>query len=107
MPTLTTERRITSGSTELVSVWIDSNETVTLSAQTVVIAFQPRRVEPNGDTTWRAATWVGSAGTARAARLLIGPATSNVIPLGEYDVWAKITDNPEIPEVPCGRLRIY
>jgi hypothetical protein len=38
---------------------------------------------------------------------VIGPSTANVIPKGEYDVWAKVTDNPEIPVILCGRLTIY
>jgi hypothetical protein len=111
MPNLTRARRITSGSVEWVSAWLDSaadgGAGVTLSAQAVAIAVQPVRVRPNGDTTWRTAAWAGTAGVARAARILIGPATSNVIPLGEYDIWTKLTDNPEIPEVYHGRLSIY
>jgi hypothetical protein len=92
---------------KLLTIWVDSSGTATLSAQPVLIAVQPVRVVPNGSTTWRTATWVGAAGTARAARILIGPSTPNVIPVGEYDVWSKVTDNPEIPETFHGRLTIY
>jgi hypothetical protein len=111
MPNLTRTRRITSGSVEWVSAWIDSaadgGAGITLSAQVVAIAVQPARIEPDEDTTWRTAAWAGTAGVARAARILIGPSTSNVIPKGEYDIWSKLTDNPEIPEVHHGRLSIY
>jgi hypothetical protein len=99
-------RRITSGSVEYLTVWVDSGGTVTLSAQTVTIAVQPQRVFPDDDTTWRAAAWSGSADTARSAAILIGPGTSNIIGKGHYDIWCKVTDSPEIPEVFCGRLTV-
>jgi hypothetical protein len=106
MPDLVNHRRITSGSVDFLSVWIVNHESATLSAQPVYIAIQPRRVEPDEDTVWRSATWAGDAGTARAARILIGPGTSHVIPEGEYDVWSKVTDNPTIPETRHGQLTV-
>lgn len=111
MANLTRHRRITSGSVEWVSAWVDSaadgGAGISLSAQAVAIAMQPIGVPPDGDTTWRTAAWAGTAGTARAARILIGPATSNVLAKGKYDVWSHLTDNPEVPEVYHGRLTIF
>lgn len=98
---------MTTGSVEYIGVWIDSAGTATLSGQPVVVAVQPRRVPPNGSTTWIPATWTGAPSDARAALVLIGPGTGNAIPGGSYDVWARVTDTPEIPEIPCGRLTIY
>jgi hypothetical protein len=111
MTALVSSRRIPSGSVEFLTAWIDSDsdgsEGVTLSAQPVAIALQPIGSSPDEDTTWRTATWTGSPGTGRAAAILVGPGTTHVIPVGHYDVWGTITDNPEIPLVYCGRLRIY
>lgn len=104
---ITAARRLTTGSVEYLGVWIDSAGTVTLSTQSVDIAIQPRRTPPNGATTWVAAAWTGAPGNARAASILIGPGTDNPTPAGTYDVWARVTDTPEVPEIPCGRLTVY
>jgi hypothetical protein len=106
-PTTTTHRRTTVSSVEYVSAWVDSHATVTLSGQPVALLIQPHSVPPDVTPVWRTATWVGSPGNARAAQILVGPGTANVIPQGEYDVWAKVTDVPEVPVILCGRLTIY
>ena len=38
--------------------------------------------------------------------VLIGPAAL-VLDRGDYDVWRRITDDPEEPTEPFGKLRIY
>lgn len=106
MPKLTRHRRIVSGSIEWLGVWIDSDGTVTLSAQPVEIAILPPRTNPTPATTGIAATWADTAGTARAARIMIGPTTSNVIAIGDYYIWSRVTDTPEKPWVFHGQLSI-
>ncbi len=56
---------------------------------------------PAVPTTWQAATWVGTAGTTRSARLLIGPLAA-----GTYDVWIKFTDSPEAPARVAGKVTV-
>lgn len=106
-PELTSARRITVGSIDYVPAWLDSHGQATLSAQPVVIALTLHGKRIDGDTNWRPAEWAGSPGFARTARILIGPGTDNEIPKGDYDVWARVTDNPTAPEIPCGRLTVY
>ena len=96
--------RIPVSSTEYLKVSITAD--VTLSAQTVDIAIIPARGRPVA-LDWKPAAWTGSPGTTRAAMILIGPGTANVIALGEYDVWTKVSDNPEVPTDPAGRLTVY
>lgn len=107
MPTLTHTRRITEGSVEFLTIWLDSAGTATLSAQPIAIALTASNRNPDVTTTWRTAAWTGSAGTARGAAILIGPGTSHVIPKGTYNVWSKLTDSPEVPETFHGRLTVY
>ncbi len=96
--------RIPVSSAEYLKVTVTAD--VSLSAQAVSIAVIPARTRPEtGD--WISATWMGSAGTTRNAAILIGPGTSNVYPLGTYDVWVKVGDTPEIPTDDAGRLTIY
>lgn len=53
-------------------------------------------------TTWRDAEWVGPPGKFRSARILIDGNLSE----GVYYIFAKITDAPEVPIIPVGKLRI-
>jgi hypothetical protein len=101
---MTNALRIPVSSTEYLKVSVTAD--VTLSAQTVDIAVIPARGRPTAPD-WKPAAWTGSPGTTRTAMLLIGPGTSNVVALGEYDVWVRATDNPEIPTDPAGRLTVY
>jgi hypothetical protein len=107
MTTTVSARRIPSGSVEFLSVWVDTDGVATLSSQPVAIALTPLRSDPDDDTTWRGASWAGSAATARSAAILIGPGTSHEIDAGKYEVWVKVTDNPETPIVHAGRLTIF
>jgi hypothetical protein len=54
-------------------------------------------------TVWLSAEWQGSAGTFRSARVLL----DGTLAKGVYDIWARITDNPETPIIHAGRLRVH
>ncbi len=101
---MTNALRIPVSSTEYLKVAVTAD--VTLSAQTVDIAVIPARGRPTAPD-WKPAAWTGSPGTTRTAMLLIGPASDNVIALGEWDVWCWVHDNPESPTDPAGRLTVY
>lgn len=111
MPTLVPSKRVASTSVEFLRAWVDSasngEDGATLSSQAVAFTFTTKVGSPSEDATWRGATWIGSPGTARAATILIGPGTSNVIAKGSYNVYARVTDTPEIPVVLVGRLTVY
>lgn len=63
---------------------------------------------PTAGTVWNpGAAWVVlSNPTIYVARILIGPAGSLQLAPGDYAVWLKITDAPEIPALSLGRLAI-
>lgn len=105
--TTVSARRIPSGSVEFLTVLVDTGGVATLSSQPVAFALTAVGYDPDGTTTWRSASWSGEAGTSRSAAILIGPGTSHIIAEGKYEVWVKVTDNPESPIVHAGRLTIF
>ena len=53
-----------------------------------------------GVTDWLAGSWESghSAATGGVARILVGPTGgAKTLTAGQYDVWIKITDSPEVP----------
>lgn len=65
----------------------------------VQVAFPARGVEPV-ESDWRAADWrTDSAVTPPVyyARCLVGPMGTVQLADGLYDVWVRVTDNPERP----------
>lgn len=90
-------------STEYARVRITGD--VTLSTQTVELAFMgSRTTEPSGGD-WHTATWLGDAGTTRDAGVLVGPA-GLVLAEGSFYVWFRVTDTPEVPARYAGTLVI-
>jgi len=64
----------------------------------VVMAFMPSGKDP-ASADWQAATWMTDAtGTLPVyyAICLVGPGGTIALGVGTYDVWVKVTDNPEI-----------
>lgn len=59
--------------------------------------------KPTGTTTWVAGDWAPGTTTAR---LLIGP-DGHELAVGEYSVWLRINDSPEIPVDKAGYLTIF
>ena len=95
MPTATTT--IIQGSKEYLYVDITADQA--LDDQPVEVAVTTAR--PAVDS-WQAATWVGDVGTSRSARILL----DGLLTVGAYTVWVRLTDNPEVPILNAGRLKI-
>jgi hypothetical protein len=94
--------RIPSISTEYARVNITGD--VTLSTQTVELAFMSDRSTEPGSGDWHSATWLGSSGTSRDAGVLVGPAA--LVLTGTVYVWFRVTDTPEIPARYAGTITI-
>lgn len=56
-------------------------------------------------TSWASGVWE-TVDDSYFALCLIGPSTPNALTAGEYDVYIKITDSPEIPVRKVDRLKI-
>lgn len=79
-------------SLEKISVPITA--TANPTSDTVQMAVAPNYSNP---TTWVTASWVTVAGVYYAT-VLIGPGSAiGTLATGLYQVWVKVTDNPEIP----------
>lgn len=65
------------------------------TSDTVAVAVAPTYTPV---TTWAAATWVTQPGGVFLVSVLIGPGTDiGPLAVGIYNVWVRVTDNPEIP----------
>lgn len=65
------------------------------TGDTVQLAFLPFGQQPaSGD--WKAASWE-TISSKYYARCLVGPGGAITLTNGRYQIWVKITDNPEIP----------
>lgn len=76
------------------------------TVDTVQMAFKPPKDEPAaGD--WLTASWETIGGKYHA-RALVGPG-GGVITLtkGRWNVWLKVTDNPEVPVIDAGQIEVY
>lgn len=72
----------------------------------VQFAFTPIGTNP---TTWYSGSWdTGPVpGTATYnAKCLVGPGGTVTLATGQYNVWIRITDSPEIPARNTGQLAI-
>lgn len=75
----------------------------------VAMAFTVQGVRPQS-TDWKTASWNTAALVGPnnyLARCLVGPGGTVQLAAGQYKIWVKITDNPEIPQIPAGQLTIY
>lgn len=79
------------------------------TGNTVQMAFPLAGAAPvAGD--WKSASWETDATTSPDtyyARCLVGPSGTVALTAGTYDVWVKVTDNPEIPVMKCGLLEVF
>lgn len=92
-------------STEYVRVAIATSPAADPTSDNIQMAFPVTGVNPVlGD--WKSATWE-TDGTTYYARCLVGPAPG-VVTLAEglYDVYVKVTDNPEVVVRQTGALAI-
>lgn len=73
----------------------------------VQLAFMPGTTEP-GDSDWHTGSWENSGvPDIYFARCLVGPAGGVALAAGDYVMWCKVTDNPEVPARQFGTLRVY
>lgn len=91
------------GSQEYLKVTITGD--VELDAQPVYFAVIAASAVHPEDTDWVEAEWTGVKGLSRVARLLLGEDGYAIEP-GEYQVFAKVIDNPEEPVMAAGYLTI-
>jgi hypothetical protein len=82
----------------------DSGTTVNPTTDVVQMAFPVAGVAPVS-ADWKTASWETVSGLY-FARCTVGPGGTVVLVVGLYDVWVKITDNPEIPVRLAGQLQI-
>lgn len=73
----------------------------------VQVAFMPNAVQSPGDTDWQSAFWIASSSPLypQSVQCVVGP---NGVQLGtgRYQVFIKISDDPETPVRFCGELAI-
>lgn len=107
MPVLT----IYASSTQYVLVPVDfvvSGVEADPTADTVQMAFVTPGSSPSvGD--WKSATWETTTGppASYAARCLVGPSGgATTLSAGTFSVFLKITDNPELPVLDAGFVRV-
>lgn len=75
------------------------------TVDTVVMAF--KRPKDTPDTAdWKTASWETIAGKYYA-RALVGPGGVIELTAGRWDVWVKVTDNPEVPVKDAGQIEVY
>ena len=73
------------------------------TGDTVQMAFTPLTYPETSPASWVTGSWATFPGPAYWAEALVGPANGGTaLSLGTYQVWLKITDNPEVPVLqPC------
>ena len=88
-------------STEYIGATIRETGGLDITAPAVELAYMATEAEPaNGD--WQAATWLDAVGPIRRAGVLVGPGGSTQLAAGDWRVWYRFTDTPEIPARPAG-----
>lgn len=85
---------VSSLSLQKVFVEVTTTATADPTGDTVQVAVAPTYTPP---VTWAAGTWVKQTGVFYVS-VLIGPTSAiGQLSTGIYNVWVKVTDNPEIP----------
>jgi hypothetical protein len=77
------------------------------TADVVAMAFPLPGVDPQtGD--WKAGSWETIAGIRPRynLRCLVGPGGTIALSRGTYDIWARVTDSPEVVVQKVGAIRI-
>jgi hypothetical protein len=75
------------------------------TADTVQFALVQIGTAPQ-PSDWVTGSWGTTVGSKYFPRVLVGPSSSLVLTKGYYDVYAKITDNPEQPVLHLGVLEV-
>jgi len=75
---------------------------IVIGSDVVEFAFMLNGNDPT-DLDWKAGAW----GAANVARILIGPGTAAALTAGnQYQVWVRVTDNPEVPVLKVDALNV-
>lgn len=72
------------------------------TGDTVAFAFMPNPANTDpGVSDWHTGQWITTGTGTYQAQILLGPANGGLIPApagpGLWNVWVRITDNPEVP----------
>lgn len=84
----------------------DAGVPADISGDTVEFAFTLRDDKP---TTWLPGAWASTTPLADGrytARCMVGPGGVITLAPGTYTVTVRVTDDPEIPVIPCGQIII-
>ena len=79
------------------------------TSDTVQMAFMPTPTQVPGLSDWQVAIWATVTGNLvypYAAYCLVGPGGTISPGIGNYIIWLKVTDNPEVPVIIAGQLEI-
>lgn len=92
---------------EITVTVLPGEDPVVLDAQPVRLAvvLENDRIDPEEDD-WHEAEWAGDPGSTRVARVLAGPGTDVPLVKGGYWLFADLVDNPEIPVIRVGYIRV-
>ncbi len=79
------------------------------TSDAVAFAFMPTPTRTPGNSDWVTGSW--STNTASvlypySAQCLIGPSGTTTLGIGNYVVYLRVTDSPEIPVLIAGYLQI-
>lgn len=94
--------QISSTSKQYVRVPLVEQSGANPTTDAVFMAFPLPNQEP---TTFYTGSWFTLNGIY-FAQCLVGPATAAVLPIGFYDVYVKVSDNPETPVLLAGLLEV-
>jgi hypothetical protein len=78
------------------------------TADAVAFAFKAEGADP-GPADWLTGSWAATTplNNYYQAQILVGPgAGGNILAIGTYVVWLRITDNPEVPVRQPGTITI-
>ena len=83
---------------------LPSGTVIDPTSDAVNFAFCPTGISPQTDTDWFGGSW--DSDTPYVARCLVGPDGVAQLPVGRYDVFVQIIDDPEQPILTAGSLSI-
>lgn len=77
------------------------------TGDTVQFGFVSESSGTQPPSTWVAGSWETDPTVGFVARCLVGPGGVVTLASGDYHTWVKITDNPEVPVLMVGDLKIW
>lgn len=78
------------------------------TADPVAFSFTPVTYPVTSPTVWVPGTWATFPGPAYRAACLVGPGTAaaTALTIGSWQLWLRVTDNPEVPVLQPSLLQI-